>query len=316
MTWADTAFGASVVVGTVAAVWLAGVAIEAGLWLGTTPRTALAVIVAGVTLTAIGIYLARPLGRLIGVLDPPSEEEVARTIGQRYPEVSDRFVNLLQIAAGRRSNAPEPMIDRAVERLGAEVEEVPFEKVEDFERARKAVRLASLPVVGVLAFLLVAPAALLAAASLCVQAQTTTFTYQGYLTEAGTAAEGAFDFELALYNVDTGGSAIDVNAFDDVAVTGGLFELGAEAARRMRRPPFDALFPEPFVHRWETRWRMEMAGGFEQMRGDIVPHRLQEIRRAYAELGASGRWLDRALSRVLRLALKVTDTRRERNGHG
>jgi len=29
-------------------------------------------------------------------------------------------------------------------------------------------------------------------------AQPTTFTYQGYLTEAGTAADGAYDFELAL----------------------------------------------------------------------------------------------------------------------
>ena len=59
-------------------------------------------------------------------------------------------------------------------------------------------------------------------------AQTSTFTYQGYLTESGTAAEGAFDFELALYNVDSGGTAIDVNAFDDVTVTGGLFSLPAD----------------------------------------------------------------------------------------
>ncbi|MGK7296040.1 MAG: hypothetical protein ACNS61_09490 [Candidatus Wenzhouxiangella sp. M2_3B_020] len=58
--------------------------------------------------------------------------------------------------------------------------------------------------------------------------QTSTFTYQGYLTEAGTASEGAYDFELALYNVDTAGSAIDVNAFDDVTVTGGLFSLPAD----------------------------------------------------------------------------------------
>ncbi|MBL36815.1 MAG: hypothetical protein CMP07_00225 [Xanthomonadales bacterium] len=59
-------------------------------------------------------------------------------------------------------------------------------------------------------------------------AQTTTFTYQGYLTEAGTAADGTFDFELALYNVEAGGTSIDVNAFDDVTVTGGLFELAAD----------------------------------------------------------------------------------------
>ena len=63
---------------------------------------------------------------------------------------------------------------------------------------------------------------------LAAAAQPSTFTYQGYLTESGTAAEGAFDFELALYNVDSGGTAIDVNAFDDVTVTGGLFSLPAD----------------------------------------------------------------------------------------
>lgn len=54
-------------------------------------------------------------------------------------------------------------------------------------------------------------------------AQTTTFTYQGQLTESGVPAEGTFDFELALYTVDSGGSSIDVNAFDDVTLTGELF---------------------------------------------------------------------------------------------
>ena len=55
-----------------------------------------------------------------------------------------------------------------------------------------------------------------------------TFTYQGHLTESGAAAEGAYDFELALYNVDAGGTAIDVNAFEDVGVIGGLFSLSAD----------------------------------------------------------------------------------------
>src|SRR6056297_3396117 len=59
-------------------------------------------------------------------------------------------------------------------------------------------------------------------------AQPSTFTYQGYLTESGAAADGSYDFELALFNVDSGGAAIDVNAFDDVTVTGGLFALPAD----------------------------------------------------------------------------------------
>src|SRR6056297_1425882 len=69
---------------------------------------------------------------------------------------------------------------------------------------------------------------LLVCLPLAVSAQPTTFTYQGYLTESGTAADGSYDFELALYNLATGGTAIDVNAFDDVTVTGGLFALPAD----------------------------------------------------------------------------------------
>ena len=69
---------------------------------------------------------------------------------------------------------------------------------------------------------------LLVCLPLAGSAQPTIFTYQGYLTEAGTAAEGAFDFELVLYSVDTGGTAIDVNVFEDVTVTGGLFSLPAD----------------------------------------------------------------------------------------
>ena len=69
---------------------------------------------------------------------------------------------------------------------------------------------------------------LLVCLPLAVSAQPTAFTYQGYLTESGSAADGSYDFELALYTVDTGGTAIDVNAFDDVTVTGGLFSLPAD----------------------------------------------------------------------------------------
>jgi hypothetical protein len=57
-------------------------------------------------------------------------------------------------------------------------------------------------------------------------------TYQGYLTDAGTAADGVYDIELALFNVGSGGTAIDVNAFDDVTVTS-----GHSVRKRPRHPP-------------------------------------------------------------------------------
>jgi len=159
MTLAETAFGAVITMGVIAAVWLLSTALEAGLWLGTTGRTAL---ISGVALCALGLiayFLARPLLQLIGLWTTPSEETVARRIGEHYPEVSDRLINVLQLAEGRGSHSPDAFVDRAVQSLSQEIESVEFEQMEDFQRARHASRLASLPVVGLLIFLIAAPSA-------------------------------------------------------------------------------------------------------------------------------------------------------------
>lgn len=56
------------------------------------------------------------------------------------------------------------------------------------------------------------------------RAQTSTFTYQGRLTDGMAAASGAFDFEFALY--DTGGNQIgEANTRDDVQVMNGVFTV-------------------------------------------------------------------------------------------
>ncbi|MEF8796094.1 MAG: DUF4175 family protein [Salinivenus sp.] len=161
MTWADLAFGAAVAGGTVAATWLLAVVLEASLWLGTTARTALAAAVGTVAIGVGAALLARPIGRLLGLVSGPSEEVVARKVGRHHPQVADRLVNLLQLVEGRRSHAPAPLIDEAVQHLAEDLDEVSFREVEDFGRARRALRLASLPLAAVLAFLLLAPSTFL-----------------------------------------------------------------------------------------------------------------------------------------------------------
>ena len=154
---AELTFGLVLTLGILAALWLLSVAVEAGFWLDTEPRT---VLFWGIVLVAAGLliyFLLVPLLRLAGLLRGPSEDEVARRIGARYPEVSDRLLNLLHLSQGRGSQAPNAMVDGAVRMLGERVEPVPFERVEDFHRARRVGRLASLPLIGLLLFLLAAP---------------------------------------------------------------------------------------------------------------------------------------------------------------
>ncbi|PQJ35585.1 hypothetical protein BSZ35_14110 [Salinibacter sp. 10B] len=161
MTWAELAFGAAVAVGTVAGGWGLAALLEATFWLGTAARTALAAAVGSVTVGVGAALLARPLGRLIGLLPGPSDQEVARKVGNHHPHVADRLVNLLQLAEGERSHAPAPFVDRAVQNLAEDLDDVSFDEVENFGRAQRALRLASLPLAGVLAFLLIAPSTFL-----------------------------------------------------------------------------------------------------------------------------------------------------------
>ena len=163
VTIADLLYGLVLTLGIISAYWLVSAAVEAGFWLGTTPRSVLFWVFLAGTLGLGAYFLVVPLLRLLGVLRGPSEEAIARDIGTRFPEVSDRLVNMLHLIEGRRSEAPGPLIEGAVRMLGEQMRDVPFEQVEDFTRAKKAGRLASLPIVGLLLFLTAAPGTFLGA---------------------------------------------------------------------------------------------------------------------------------------------------------
>ncbi|PSQ99531.1 MAG: hypothetical protein BRD48_03995 [Bacteroidetes bacterium QS_9_68_14] len=165
LTLGELAFGAVVTFGALAALWLASVAVEASLWMRPGLRTVVVSVVGVAALALLGTFVARPLGRLLGLLGRPSDQEAARRVGARFPErVADRFVNVLQLASGARSgeaeDAGQPLADRAVARLGRAVENVEFEEeVENFSRARRASRWAAAPIAGLLVFILAAPGA-------------------------------------------------------------------------------------------------------------------------------------------------------------
>ncbi len=80
-------------------------------------------------------------------------------------------------------------------------------------------------------------AALFLALAVCcasAQAQPTTFTYQGKLTDGGNPANGTFDLQFAIFDVLSGGAALNAPLTrEDVTVTNGVFtvqlDFGASA---------------------------------------------------------------------------------------
>src|SRR2546426_5188115 len=59
-----------------------------------------------------------------------------------------------------------------------------------------------------------------------VFAQTSSFIYQGRLTDGGTAANGNYDLQFALFDSLSGGTQVgSTQALNTVAVTGGVFTV-------------------------------------------------------------------------------------------
>ena len=135
------------------------VGLEAGLWTSTTARTILVFGVLAPMVLACAAYLGIPLLRLAGLLPGIPESKVARTVGQEFPEVSDRLSNMLDLSEGRGSPAPTPLVDGAVRMLAEQVMPVRFERIASFSPARHALRWAAIPLAGLVLFLVAAPAA-------------------------------------------------------------------------------------------------------------------------------------------------------------
>ena len=157
MTLARLLHGLILTLGVVSAASLVFVAVEAGFWIGTMPRSVLFWTTVALLCGLGAVYLARPLLRLMGLIPGVSDRAIARRIGARRPEIADRLVNFLDLAEGRASPAPVPLLDRAVRMLGEAVSPIPFEQTEDFAAAKRIVRRASAPVAGLLLFLIAAP---------------------------------------------------------------------------------------------------------------------------------------------------------------
>jgi hypothetical protein len=154
---ADLAFGAALTLGVLAAALGLGATLEAGLWMGTAARLLFYVLFLLAVAGLVGVFLVRPLLRYFGVLPGLDDHALAAAVGRRFPDVSDRLVNLLDLASGRASEAPPALLDGAVQMLGRQIESVPFERIEDLGPAKRTAPFAAVPLMGLLLFGLFAP---------------------------------------------------------------------------------------------------------------------------------------------------------------
>ncbi len=140
-------------VGGLTLLWGLAVLLEALLWLPTDLRTGIFWGLVAGSIGLLGWTIGRPWLRLRRL----SNEHLAQQIGQHFPEIADRLVNLLQLEAGRRSTASDVLLQRARAQLAQQIAPVPFEQMVVLRPSPRLLSLTLLPLLLMGTLLLLAP---------------------------------------------------------------------------------------------------------------------------------------------------------------
>ncbi|NNL80093.1 MAG: hypothetical protein HKO67_06370 [Flavobacteriaceae bacterium] len=122
--------------------------IEYLMWLSPGGRTVLFWLFIAVEAGLFIKFIAIPLAQLLSLKKGIDEEAASRIIGNHFPEVSDKLLNVLQL----KSNSDQTdLLLASIEQKSAEIKPVPFKMAIDFRKNVKYLKYAAIPIVILLA---------------------------------------------------------------------------------------------------------------------------------------------------------------------
>ncbi|WP_196895480.1 DUF4175 family protein [Aureivirga marina] len=87
-------------------------------------------------------FIFLPIFKLIGLQKGISDEEASKIIGNHFPEVGDKLLNVLQLGA---SDAKSELLIASIEQKSKELQPIPFKKAINFKTNVKYLRYAAFP---------------------------------------------------------------------------------------------------------------------------------------------------------------------------
>ena len=118
--------------------------IEYFLWLKPLGRTFLFWIFIIVELGLFSRYILFPLIKIVGLRKGINEFEASRIIGNHFPEVKDKLLNMLQL---QNSKEYSELVEASIEQKSKELQPIPFKKAIDFSKNKRFVKYTIIPVI-------------------------------------------------------------------------------------------------------------------------------------------------------------------------
>ncbi|WP_299272246.1 DUF4175 family protein [uncultured Psychroserpens sp.] len=118
--------------------------IEYFLWLNPTARTILFWVFVSVELALFAKFIAFPLAKLFKLQKGIDYEDASQIIGNHFPEVNDKLLNVLQL---NQNNQQSELLEAGIEQKSAELSPIPFKLAVNFKKNTKYLKYAAIPVV-------------------------------------------------------------------------------------------------------------------------------------------------------------------------
>ncbi|ARV09718.1 hypothetical protein BTO05_08705 [Winogradskyella sp. PC-19] len=118
--------------------------IEYLLWLNPTARTILFWAFIAVELALFTRFIIIPLAKLFNLRKGIDYETASKLIGNHFPEVDDKLLNVLQL---NQNNQQSDLLLASIEQKSAELKPIPFQMAINFKSSLKYLKYAAIPVV-------------------------------------------------------------------------------------------------------------------------------------------------------------------------
>jgi len=118
--------------------------IEYFLWLKPLARTILFWIFILVELSLLTFYIIVPIIKIIGFKNGITEVEASKIIGNHFPEINDKLLNMLQLHNSKQNSE---LIEASIDQKSKEIQLISFRGAIDFSKNKKFIKFALIPIV-------------------------------------------------------------------------------------------------------------------------------------------------------------------------
>ncbi len=123
--------------------FLATLLIEYFLWLSPIGRTILFWSFVVVEIALFVRFIAFPLAKLFNLQNGISHEEASKIIGNHFPQVSDKLINVIQLNQNQRESE---LLAASIDQKASQLQPVPFKRAINFRKNAKYLKYAAIPV--------------------------------------------------------------------------------------------------------------------------------------------------------------------------